>query len=224
MKIISLLASPHGLKGNTAGLLALVVEGAESAGAENETVVLPGNTVLPCMACQTCHIKGVCPQKDEFETIRGKIMAADGLILASPNYMSSVSAQLKAFLDRCCGVVHCQSFTGKYGAVAITSGSGDEAPIAAYLSRFLANTGTVPVGEVWATMRALPGGAFPAPLRDKALALGGDLVAAWKEGRGMGPWAEASNSFRKRMKGLVMWKKNEWLFEYEFWKNHLGLI
>jgi len=60
MKIISLLGSPHGLRGNTAGLLRLVLEGAEAEGAETETVVLKGDTVLPCRACDTCHKKGAC--------------------------------------------------------------------------------------------------------------------------------------------------------------------
>ena len=101
MHIVSILASPHGLKGNTARLLSLVLEGAVAEGAKNETIALPGNTVLPCMACDTCHRKGRCPQNDEFESIRGKILESDGVVLASPNYIFSVSAQMKALMDRC---------------------------------------------------------------------------------------------------------------------------
>ena len=95
MKIISLLASPHGLKGNTAALLRHVLEGAEAEGAQTEVIVLKGDTVLPCRACDACHKKGHCVQKDDFESMKEKIMAADGLVVASPNYIFNVSAQLK---------------------------------------------------------------------------------------------------------------------------------
>jgi multimeric flavodoxin WrbA len=68
LKIISPVGSPHGLKGNTARLLSHVLEGAKAEGAKTETMVLAGTNVLPCLACDTCHRKGRCPQKDEFES------------------------------------------------------------------------------------------------------------------------------------------------------------
>jgi multimeric flavodoxin WrbA len=55
LKIISLVGSPHGLRGNTARLLSRVLEGAKAEGATTETIVLAGNNVLPCLACDTCH-------------------------------------------------------------------------------------------------------------------------------------------------------------------------
>ncbi len=124
MKLISLVGSPHGEKGNTAKLTKEVLKGAESMGAVNETIVLKGDTVAPCRGCDVCHVKGFCVQKDSFRDIVRKIVDADGLILASPNYIFSVSAQLKAFMDRCCGILHCQNFTGKYGVSVVTSGGG----------------------------------------------------------------------------------------------------
>jgi multimeric flavodoxin WrbA len=67
---------------------------------KTETVALASTSVLPCLAWDTCHRKGRCPQKDEFESIKEKIFESDGIVLASPNYIFSVSAQLKAFMDR----------------------------------------------------------------------------------------------------------------------------
>ena len=113
MKIIGLLGSPHGLKGNTARLMRHVLDGAESEGATSETIVLTGKNVLPCLACDACHKKGKCVQKDEFETIREKVLEADGLVLASPNYIFHVSAQLKAFMDRCACTIHCPGLRGQ---------------------------------------------------------------------------------------------------------------
>jgi len=161
LDIISIVASPHGLKGNTARLLSHVLEGAEAEGAKTETIVLPGSTVLPCLACDTCHRKGRCPHDDEFESIKGKILESDGVVLASPNYIFSVSAQMKAFMDRCCGVIHCMAFEGRYGASVVTSGGGDEEPIAQYMNHFLLTTGIIPVGSVWATMGNMVGDDFP---------------------------------------------------------------
>jgi len=164
MRIISVLASPHGLKGNTAVLLRHVLDGAKAEGAQTEIIVLKGDTVLPCRACDTCHKKGRCVQKDDFESMKETIMAADGLVLASPNYIFNVSAQLKAFMDRCCGAIHCMEFWGKYGASVVTSGGGE-----------------VPVDV--------------------------DLVR---------------KKFRERMRGLVDYRKEEWPYEYAYWKEKLG--
>ena len=95
MKIVAIVGSPHGAKGSTARLTRIVLEGAESEGAQIEMLFLKGNTVLPCLGCDVCHKKGNCPQKDSFEEILEKVRSADGLVLGSPNYIFSVSAQMK---------------------------------------------------------------------------------------------------------------------------------
>jgi multimeric flavodoxin WrbA len=51
-----------------------VLEGVEKQGAKNETIYLLGDTVLQCRACDACHITGRCPQKDEFNNIKDKIL------------------------------------------------------------------------------------------------------------------------------------------------------
>lgn len=220
MKIVSLIGSPHGEKGSTARLLHLVLEAAREKGAITETVALKGDTVKPCLGCDTCHKKGRCSQKDAFEGIRAKILAADGLILASPNYIFNVSAQLKAFMDRCCGVVHLLQFEGKYGAAVVTSGGGDEAPVAEYMNHFLITTGIRPVGAAWATMGTLPDGCFTEEISDRARRLGHELVQAWQTGR-VNPEVERTMAaFRERMRQLMLWRQQEWPYEYEFWQSH----
>jgi multimeric flavodoxin WrbA len=223
LKIISLLGSPHGLKGNTARLLQVVLQGAEALGAQNETIILKGNTVRPCQGCDACHKKGSCRQKDDFESIKQKIFAADGLILASPNYIFSVSAQLKAFMDRCCGVIHCLGFEGKYGAAVVTSGGGDEAPIAEYMNHFLMTTGIMPVGSVWATMGTLTGDDFPHEIRERSISLGENLVSAWKNKARPADTVKAMDAFHNRMKTLIQYRKEEWPYEYDYWVNHHDL-
>ncbi len=223
MKIVSVLGSPRGKAGNTAALLRIVLEGAESLGAQTEIIVIRGREVRPCKACNTCHKKGLCPQKDGFNAIKEKALEADGIVLASPNYIFHVSAQLKAFLDRCCGLLHCMAFEGKYAASVVTSGGGEEKPIADYLNYFLARMGAVPVGAVWATMGKIQGQDFPEDIRKKAFALGKKLVKAWENKEKPPGFEKDAARFRKRMKSLMLWRKNEWPYEYEYWKKHKGL-
>ncbi len=223
MKIISIVASPHGKKGNTARLLDEVLQGARQQGAKLETLLLKGDTVRPCRGCDRCHISGRCPQKDDFETIKQKILAADGLILASPNYIFSVSAQLKAFMDRCCGVVHCLAFEGKYGAAVVTSGGGDEKPIADYMNHFLITTGVHPVGSVWATMGALPEGTFSAETCRQAFELGEKLVKVWQQKKRFKRVDSAMAVFKERMQWLMTYRKNDWPYEYQYWQTHRGM-
>jgi len=223
MKIISLLATPHGLRGNTAALLRYVIEGAKAEGAKTETVVLKGDSVLPCRACDTCHKKGRCVQKDHFEEIKEKIAGADGLILASPNYIFNVSAQLKAFMDRCCGVIHCMQFWGKYGAAVVTSGGGDDEVVAECMRHFLITTGILPVGMVWATMSAMPEKGFTEEVKANAINLGRRLVESWQGGEVPADADSRRNAFRERMRELMNWRKEEWPFEYRYWQENRDL-
>lgn len=218
MKIVALLGSPHGLKGNTARLLKIVLEGAKEEGARTETIVVNWKKVAPCLACDVCHIKGRCQQKDDFEAIKGKIMAADALIMATPNYMDHVSAQLKAFMDRCCGVVHRLEFEGRYGAAVVTSGGGNEKPIAEAMNYFLIKTGIVPVGEVWATMINVGEQDFPEDITNQALTLGKNIVAAVKNKIKTKKVERRMQAFRKRMQSLVLSRKDEWSYEYKYWQ------
>lgn len=218
MKIIGIVGSLRKIKGNTGRLMLEVLKAAEKEGATFETVDLPGGTVLPCKACDTCHQKGFCPQKDDFENIKAKIMESDGVVLASPNYIFSVSAQLKAFMDRCCGVIHRMAFEGKYGASVVTSGGGDEAQVADFMNHFMIITGIIPVGSVWATMGKIAGDEFPAEILENAKALGRKLVHDWQN-RILPPDIEDHRArFMERMRRLMIYRKDEWPFEYEYWK------
>ena len=223
MKIIALVGSPHKASGNTAKLTRIVLQGAEREGAHTETIYLPGNTVLPCLGCDYCHKKGRCAQKDAFPEIQQKIHGADGVVLGSPNYIFSVSAQMKAFMDRCGSMVHCLGFHGKYGASVVTSGGGDEEPIAEYLNHFLMLTGVQSVGSVWATMGLIFGDDFPEDISSRVLDLGKRLVQAWKNKETFPEIQEKMAAFKERMRQLMQYCKREWPYEYEYWQKNWGL-
>lgn len=223
MKIIGIVGSPRKIKGNTGRLMLEVLKGAEEEGAAFETVALPGGTIRPCKACDTCHKKGICPQKDDFENLKAKIIASDGVVLASPNYIFSVSAQLKAFMDRCCGVVHCLAFEGRYGASVVTSGGGDEKPIADFMNHFMITTGITPVGSVWATMGALADDEFTPEIVEKARALGRKLVRDWQNRVSTPEIEQRKAEFKERMQQLMLYRRQEWPYEYQYWEKTRGL-
>ena len=70
-----------------------------------------------------------------------RLHTIDGFIFASPNYIASVTAQMKAFFDRSTSIIHCVSLEGKYGAVVETSGSGEDAQVIRYMERFINTLG-----------------------------------------------------------------------------------
>jgi multimeric flavodoxin WrbA len=123
----------------------------------------------------------------------------------------------------CCGVIHRMAFEGKYGASIVASGGGDEEPITRYMNHFLITTGVIPVGSVWATMGEIEGENFPEKIVRQAHELGKNLVRSWKEKAVIPETEEIKKSFEERMRRLMVFRKQDWPYEYEFWKTYRGL-
>ena len=87
--------------GNTDLLLAEVMKGAQSQGAEVNTIVLNDLDILPCQHCDACFEAGVCKLKDDMQSVYRELEKADRIVLASPVQFMGPSAQLKAMIDRC---------------------------------------------------------------------------------------------------------------------------
>lgn len=218
MKIIAIIGSPRGMKGNTGRLLDEVVTGATTAGATIEIISLAGMTMQPCVACNACHVTGICPLPDSYETIKNKLLAADGFILASPNYIFSVSAQTKILFDRLNGVIHCQALAGKYGAVVETSGSGEDEEVLVYMQRFINSLGAQTVGGIGSPMAGIRTFPDEDALFSRARSLGAELVAAIHASRHYPEQAAALATFSARMEGLVTMMQEYWPFERRVWQ------
>jgi multimeric flavodoxin WrbA len=100
LKIIGIFGSPR-RDGNSDILLNSALKGAESNGAVVEKIVIRDFQIAPCNSCGGCWEKGVCVIDDDMQKMYSKLVYADGIIVASPIYFMGVSAQLKAFIDRC---------------------------------------------------------------------------------------------------------------------------
>ena len=99
-KIVAIYGSPR-RKGNTATLLKRAVEGARESGAEVEEIILRDLMLSPCLEIYGCKKDGHCVIKDDFHKVKDSLLAAQGLMLASPVFFYSVSAHTKILMDRC---------------------------------------------------------------------------------------------------------------------------
>ncbi len=130
VKILALFGSPR-KKGNSTLLANHIILGAESQGATVESIRLNGLNIKPCQGCYMCQEEGSkgCAVDDDMQDIYSKIIEAGALIIASPVYWFTMSAQTKIFMDRCMAMYnenHEESqLYGKNIAIAMTYGDKD---------------------------------------------------------------------------------------------------
>jgi multimeric flavodoxin WrbA len=100
LKIIALNGSPRP-GGNTEVLLHAALKPLREAGHEVKVFQLNSMDFKPCQDCGGCVKTGVCTHVDAMHAIYDSIREADRIILASPIFFYSLSAQAKAMVDRC---------------------------------------------------------------------------------------------------------------------------
>ncbi|MDI6702454.1 flavodoxin family protein [Methanothermobacter wolfeii] len=99
VKIVGICGSPR-KNGNTEILLREALRAAEDCGAETELIRLAGLDINPCRACDSCKKTGECAIDDDLNDVIERAASADGIIIGSPVYFGSVTAQTKMFMDR----------------------------------------------------------------------------------------------------------------------------
>ena len=99
-KLILIIQGGGRPNGNTAQLISAFAQGAEDSDHTVETVSLLKNEVKGCLGCNACRYGKPCVQKDAFNDLVPKIKAADCIVFASPLYFWTVSARIKAFIER----------------------------------------------------------------------------------------------------------------------------
>ena len=122
MNILVLNGSPR-KKGNTEIMADAFIKGALEQGHQVEKVNLGHMKIAPCLACEFCFThNGVCVQKDDMAEILDKVDNADMIVFASPIYWFSISAQLKAAIDRLYARAK-KGFNIRYAALLLDSAS-----------------------------------------------------------------------------------------------------
>ncbi len=100
MKVLGIAGSPR-RGGNTDLLLAEVMKGAASRGAEVKTIILNDLKITPCQHCDACLKTGRCRIEDDMQMVYRELKQADRVVLASPIQFMGPTAQMKAMIDRC---------------------------------------------------------------------------------------------------------------------------
>ncbi len=101
MKILILQGSPRA-KGNTAWMAGEFKKAAEAAGHDVALFDVAHRKIAGCLACEYCHGKGngACVQKDDMQELYPLLADAECLVLASPIYYFTMSAQIQAAIQR----------------------------------------------------------------------------------------------------------------------------
>jgi multimeric flavodoxin WrbA len=123
--VVALNGSPD-KEGNTAFLLEQVLQASRDAGAETQILhvmdLLEDQDEPFCIACST-PCAGICYKDTELEQAFDILAKADAIVVGSPVYFATVSAQLKAIFDKTRKLRADKALTGKIGAAVSVGAS-----------------------------------------------------------------------------------------------------
>lgn len=108
LKTLGIYSSPRA-GGNSDLLLKEFLRASIDSGADTEEIFLRDLNVAPCIECGSCNETGKCVVRDDMQLVYPKLESADRIVVASPVFFYSVTAQLKAMIDRC-QCLWCKSF------------------------------------------------------------------------------------------------------------------
>jgi multimeric flavodoxin WrbA len=154
MKVVAFNGSSR-KDGNTAILLNLVLEELEKEGFETELIQLAGETLSGCIACYKCaenkdHKCAVV--KDRMNEYITKMKEAQGILLGSPTYISDMTANMKALIERSTVVSRFNGdlFKRKVGAAVIAvRRAGSTHVLSSMNFFFLINQMIIPGSSYW---------------------------------------------------------------------------
>lgn len=101
MKVLGVMGSPR-VRGNSDILLSQALAAAKEAGAKVGKIILDRKQISGCKDCKKCNKTGICVITDDMTEIKEKILEAHVIIHSVPVYFWSMTAQMKAYLDRWC--------------------------------------------------------------------------------------------------------------------------
>jgi multimeric flavodoxin WrbA len=213
MKVLLISSSPRREKSQTLFLAKQVLEGClENKDAESEVIHLCDLKIEFCRHCEACHKKILaCKIKDDVSMILGKMLKAQGIILASPNYINQVTGSMKTLFDRSSHFIHCKRLSGKYIVGVVSSGSGRDRGVLDYIKFYAHTCGAQYSGG------ASNGRQIGAEKNDEAFALGRKLASDIKEKKEYPQEMRLLESGKEYFKEKIKARKDEWVEEYQYW-------
>lgn len=124
MKIVGICGSPR--EGASEYLLKRALNELKKEDSFETTFIsVKDKDISPCTHCNECEeTKGKCSISDDMDEIYKALKEADGIIMASPIHFGSISAQLKAVIDRCQAMImeDLDIFKNKVGISIVVGG------------------------------------------------------------------------------------------------------
>lgn len=168
-KVVAFNGSPR-KDGNTAILLNLALEELKKDGIETELIQLAGENLSGCIACYKCaenRNQQCAIVKDRVNEYIAKMQQAEGILLGSPTYISDMSANMKALIERSTIVSRSNGdlFKRKVGAAVIAVRRAGATHVLSSINYFfLINQMIIPGSSYW----NLGIGRNPGEVRDDA--------------------------------------------------------
>ena len=212
MKILLISASPRKEESQTFLLANEVLKGCSEKARQTEIIHLRDYRIEFCRHCEECHREVMnCSIKDDVDMILKKILEADGIILASPNYINQVTASMKALFDRSSHFIHCRRLLGKYVAGAVSSGSGQDKDVLDYIRYYALICAAQYSGGV----------SCRAPVSDEkieeARQLGKKLSSDIKEKKQYRNQLKIIEGNKEHFGKIIKMRKDSWAEEYQYW-------
>jgi multimeric flavodoxin WrbA len=99
MKVCGIVGSPC-KNGNVELLVSQVLEGAASQGSKTDKIYLNKLKIKPCQSCGVDPFPKHCLFEDDMKEVYDALETCDAIVLGSPVYFDTVSAQVKLMIDR----------------------------------------------------------------------------------------------------------------------------
>ncbi len=140
--IVGICGSPR--KGATEHVLKEALNMLEKMGFETEVFTVRGKKIGFCTHCDHCLKHKECIIADDMNTVYSLLKKAEGIVIATPVYNGSLSAQTKAVMDRCRAILAADPNVLKYKiGMAIAVGGdrsgGQELAIQQILTFYILN-------------------------------------------------------------------------------------
>ena len=163
MKVIAVNGSSNP-KGNTAIAIDVIAEALAAKGISTDRIEVGQEPLRGCVACGGCrkNLNRRCVFDDDLvNPCLEAMIAADGIVLASPVYFAGITGPLKSLLDRAYFVAGANGglFRHKIGAAAVAVRRAGSATALDQLLKFFGISGmTVPGSNYWAMIYGMTPG------------------------------------------------------------------
>ena len=214
MKILLISSSPRKDNSQTLHLAKEVLIGTALDPQKIEIIHLCDKKIDFCFHCEKCHRKIMdCPLKDDVKEILVKMLEAEGIIFATPNYINHITASMKALFERASHFIHCSRFQGKYLVGVVSSGSGRDTEVLEYIKLYANICGAQYSGGVSSVVP------IHESKKQEAILLGQKFIKDINEKTQCSEQIKSINAFKKHFKRVVEIRKEAWIGEHLYWRD-----